>query len=90
MGSNPPSLPTALDILKSSDIDFLVVKGEMTYCAREVLSHTSVILSQLLTCYGRCKNIPEEFSAKIQEHQYWLKLELDYKGKRRMEKKDYQ
>jgi len=72
---------------KDSDNDYLCIDPTRDYPAKEAFGHLNTMLTLLCKLYDCiCKdgNIPENVIGKLQEHQRWISLELNYKNARRM------
>ena len=87
-GGSPVNLFTAMTILKDSEHNFTVTDDAKTYCTEEALNTTNNILKELIALYDECNDcdLHPAIVSKLQEHQYWLIKESDYKGRRRLQK----
>ena len=87
--SYPLTLQECLDLLSKDSDDVLVVESDEDYDSEEVFKAIGIMFDGLYNLYTEIRQdkSTDEYSecgGKLDEHKYWLRLENNYKNKRRM------
>lgn len=78
-------VPSFIDITHNTgndqDVSYTLLSGSATYSVEKLLETTRSMFTQLISFYDEIwkTDIPEDIKSKLQDHQYWLRLETRYK-----------
>ena len=88
MKIDPLCIHELMELAKEdSDNEYLCIDPARDYPAKEAFSHINTMFTLLCKLYNEIcdeDDIPENVISKLQEHQRWISLELNYKNARRM------
>ena len=82
---NPLSLQGCIMFAEQdTECNYLILTPTENYDAEACFKNIGVMFSGLLDIYNKtCETLPKELSATLDQHMYWLRIENDYKNKRR-------
>lgn len=81
---NIPSLSKVITIIGDSDEEFIPIDGERYYDVATLLTLCEKMFNHLISIYESViqnGNLPGDIVNTLQEHQYWLRKEAQYKLK---------
>lgn len=81
---NIPSLSKVISIISDSDEEFIPIDGERYYDVATLLTLCEKMFNHLISIYESViqnGNLPGDIVNTLQEHQYWLRKEAQYKLK---------
>lgn len=81
---NIPSLSKVITIIGDSDEEFIPIDGERYYDVAKLLTLCEKMFNHLISIYESViqnGNLPGDVVNTLQEHQYWLRKEAQYKLK---------
>ena len=81
---NIPSLSKVITIIRDSDEEFIPIDGERYYDVATLLTLCEKMFNHLISIYESViqnGNLPGDVVNTLQEHQYWLRKEAQYKLK---------
>ena len=81
---NIPSLSKVITIIRDSDEEFIPIDGERYYDVATLLTLCEKMFNHLISIYESViqnGNLPSDVVNTLQEHQYWLRKEAQYKLK---------
>lgn len=86
MGSNPLTMSEITSMLSSSDCRILTVESDSDYKSKEVFNAIDMMFGELWIIYNDIsKDCPSDCVSKLDEHRYWLRVECQYKNRRRID-----
>lgn len=88
-GENPLGLDECLKILTDDDTHFLILNSNEDYDCEKALNALNMMFNTLLELYDELTDdddISSDCISKLDEHKYWIRIENNYKNKRRMMK----
>ena len=78
----PLSYEDTLTVLNASDLQFEQIQGRETFDCIEAVKKSGQFFNQLISLYEDVKkDMPGDITSKLEEHQYTMRLESQYKGK---------
>ena len=79
---NPIDLQSCIDITTKSDNELIYLRGDEKYPASNAFAICDKIFESLLRSYVKAsqEELPDDIKGKLDEHTYFFRLELRYKG----------
>lgn len=88
VGTDPINVTDAVHLLESDGGKYMVLNGSENFDPVRCFEKVNFIFESTLSLYETTysdSNLPEDISNALQEHAYWIRKELRYKNKRRMQ-----